>query len=274
MYTRTFLLIIVIVFANNILAQYGIKELPIYQNHRLIRLDYENKSGEKAFTNFEYNDDGFISKARWQMDDNSRSGTVIYKYDESGNIIEKNRVFSDGVTINQSFEYDKNSNLIIDNFERSDGTIGKVEYLYDKNRKLLQAICNKQNGWFSGKILYQYDKDETLVKGIIYQKDEVIGTIIYAHNQDGLLINEQWDFPDIWSQTFVYTYKNILIKGIDTFFGQHIITDETPHVFAPNVIAKGFHELGITISNSIDEIFYVMSDRNCQHYSLINMKKT
>ena len=274
MNTRNFVIIIVMVFNTNIFAQFGIKELPIYQNYRLVKLDYENKSGEKAFTNFEYNDDGVISKALWQMNDNSRSGIVTYKYDEFGNIIEKNRTFSDSVKINQSFEYDQNSNLIIDNFERSDGIIGRVEYTYDKNGQLLQANCNKQNGWFSGKILYQYDKDETLVKGIIYQKDEVIGTIIYVHNQDGLLINEQWDFPDIWSQTFVYTYKNILIKGIDTFFGQHIITDETPHVFAPNVISKGFHELGITISNSIDEIFYVMSDRNCQHYSLINMKKT
>ena len=61
MKVRIFLFIILyILFAENVMAQYGIKELPIYQNHRLVRLDYENKSGEKAVTNFEYNDDGFI----------------------------------------------------------------------------------------------------------------------------------------------------------------------------------------------------------------------
>ena len=46
-----------------------------------------------------------------------------------------------------------------------------------------------------------------------------------------------------------------------------------PEIFAPNLISKGYHELGITISNDNHEIFYIMSDRNYQHYSLINMKK-
>ena len=209
MYARTIIVIIVMVFNTNIFAQFGIKELPIYQNYRLVKLDYENKSGEKAFTNFEYNDDGVISKALWQMNDNSRSGIVTYKYDEFGNIVEKNRTFSDSVKINQSFEYDQNSNFIIDNFERSDGAIGKVEYLYDKNGKLAQANCNKQNGWFSGKILYQYNEKGTLVKGSIYQNDEIVGTINYFYNQARLLIKEHWDFPNIWNQTFDYQYKQI-----------------------------------------------------------------
>jgi len=207
MRARTYMLIIVIVFTTHIYAQYGIKELPIYQNHKLVRLDYENKSGEKAVTNFEYNDDGFISKAKWQLNDKSRSGTITYKYDEMGNIVEKNRLFSDGVTINQSFEYDKSSNLIIDNFERSDGTMGKVEYLYDENGKLLQANCNKQNGWFSGIINYKHNEKDNIIKGNLIQKDIVIGTISYEYGINGLLIKEYWEFPGQWDQTFIYDYK-------------------------------------------------------------------
>ncbi|MFC1565826.1 hypothetical protein ACFL4B_02655 [Candidatus Neomarinimicrobiota bacterium] len=207
MYARAIVVIIVMVFSTNIFAQFGIKELPIYQNHRLVRLDYENKSGEIAFTNFEYNDDGFISKAIWQKDDNSRSGIVTYKYDEFGNIIEKNRTFSDSVKINQSFEYDQNSNLILDNFERSDGTIGRVEYLYDKNGKLILANCIKQNGWFTGVITYDYNENNVIIKGNLLQNNTAIGTITYDYNQDGILIKEYWDFPEQWNQTFIFKYQ-------------------------------------------------------------------
>ena len=194
------------VFTETVLAQYGIKELPMYNNHRLVRLDYENKSGERAVTNFEY-DRGRISKAIWQLDDKSRSGTITYKYDEFGNIVEKNRVFSDNITINQSFEYDQDSNLITDNFERSDETIGKVEYIYDNNGKLLQAICNKQNGWFSGIIIYKYNEKGNIIKGNLIQKDIVIGTISYTYDSNDLLLKEYWEFPGQWNQTFIYEYK-------------------------------------------------------------------
>jgi len=196
-------------FIKVVTAQYGIKELPLYKDYRLIKLEYENASGEKAVTNFEYDDDNFLVKALWQVQDNSRSGIVTYKYNEYGNIIEKNRVFSDSVTIQQTFEYNQKSNLIIDNFKRLDGTVGKVNYKYGDECKLLSAICDKQNGWFTGKIIYQYNSEGKIEKGILYQNDEIVGTINYFYNQERLLIKEHWDFPNIWNQTFDYIYKQI-----------------------------------------------------------------
>ena len=203
------LLFLTIMMGYNALAQYGIKELPLYKNSRLVKLNYENKSGEKAFTDFEYNNDWFLTKAIWKLTDKSRSGVVTYKYDNKGNIIEKYRIFSDSISIMQTFEYNQSSNLLIDNFERSDGTKGKVEYIYDTNEKLLKANCNKQNGWFSGIISYEYNEKDEIVKGNLLQDNVVIGTITYSYNQHGLLIKEYWDFPEKWSQTFIYEYKEM-----------------------------------------------------------------
>ena len=203
--------ILYVLFIEIIIAQYGIKEIPLYENFRLVSLEYENASGEKAVTNFEYDKNGFLSKAIWKMQDNSRSGIVTYNYDEHSNIIEKNRVFSDSITIMQKFEYNQLSKLITDNFKRSDGTIGLVKYIYDESGNLLKAICNKQNGWFTGEINYQYSNDGSIEKGILYQNDEIVGTINYFYNQKRLLIKEYWDFPDIWNQTFIYNYMQILI---------------------------------------------------------------
>ena len=202
-------LFLTIMIGYNVLAQYGIKELPLYKNYRLVKLNYENKSGEKAFTDFEYDEKGFLTKAIWKLTDNSRKGIISYKYDNNGNIIEKYRIFSDSISIIQTFEYNLPSNLLIDNFERSDGTKGKVVYTYDKNEKLLQASCNKQNGWFTGIITYEYNKKGEIVKGNLLQNDAVIGTIIYSYNQQGLLIEEYWEFPEKWSQTFIYEYKKM-----------------------------------------------------------------
>ena len=198
-----------IMMGYNVLAQYGIKELPLYKNFRLVKLNYENKTGEKAFTNFEYNNDWFLTKAKWKLTDNSRSGIVSYKYDNHGNIIEKYRIFSDTISIKQTFEYSQSSNLLIDNFERSDGTKGKVEYIYDNNEKLLKANCNKLNGWFSGIISYEYNEKGEIIKGDLSQNNVVIGTITYSYNQHGLLIKEYWDFPEKWNQTFIYEYKEM-----------------------------------------------------------------
>lgn len=202
-------MLLYVIFIGIAPAQYGIKELPLYDSYRLVSLGYENASGEKALTNFEYDDKNFLVKARWQLNDDTRSGIVNYKYDEYGNIIEKNRVFSDSVRIHQTFEYDQKAKLIIDDFKRSDGTVGKVNYKYGDDCKLLSADCDKQNGWFTGKIIYQYDNEGNLVKGVLYQKDEIVGTIDYIHNHDGLLIKEHWYFPNIWNQTFDYKYKQI-----------------------------------------------------------------
>jgi hypothetical protein len=206
------IIILYALFIEFVAAQYGIKEIPLYENFRLVSLEYENASGEKAVTNFEYNENNLLVKALWQVYDNSRSGIVIYKHNEYGNIIEKNRVFSDSITIMQKFEYNKLSKLIIDDFKRSDGTIGLVKYVYDESGNLLKAICNKQNGWFTGEIIYEYGYEGNIEKGVLYQNDEMVGTINYFYNQNGLLIKEHWDFPNIWNQTFLFKYKKISTK--------------------------------------------------------------
>lgn len=204
-----------IMIGNNVFAQFGIKELPLYKNYRLIKLNYENKSGEKAFTNFIYNAEGFLIKAKWKLTDNSRSGINSYKYDEKGNIIGKYRTFSDSITISQTFEYNRSSKLLIDNFERSDGTIGTTEYKYNNDGNLLKAVCNKLDGWFTGIITYDYNENGDISKGNLLQNNIVIGTITYHYNQDGILIKEYWDFPEIWNQTFIYEYNYFDCKSSD-----------------------------------------------------------
>ncbi len=46
---------------------------------------------------------------------------------------------------------------------------------------------------------------------------------------------------------------------------------EIPNVFACGIISKGFHELNLLISSDSSRLFYLTSDRNYSHYSLVEM---
>jgi cobalamin biosynthesis Mg chelatase CobN len=176
---------------------------------RLIKLYYENLSGERGLTTFLYHENGVMHQAHWELLDGSRSSENYYTYDEEGNLIEKYREFSDSITSTQLYEYDENGNLISEHFNRSDGVTGTTNYEYDKYEKLVKANCNGLAGWFYGVITYEYDANEIKTKGIIEKDEERIGTIYFEYDETGILIKEYWEFPDSWSQTFMYKYEKI-----------------------------------------------------------------
>jgi len=176
---------------------------------RLIKLHYENLSGEKGLTTFFYSGKGIMNQAHWELLDRSRSSENYYTYDEKGNLIKKYRKFSDSITSTQLYKYDDDRKLISEHFNRSDGVTGTTDYEYDKYDKLIKAICNGLAGWFYGVIAYEYDADDIKCKGIIEKDEERIGIIYYEYDEAGNLIKEYWEFPDSWSQTFIYEYEKI-----------------------------------------------------------------
>jgi hypothetical protein len=176
---------------------------------RLIKLHYENLSGEKGLTTFFCNENGVMHLAHWELLDSSRSSENYYTYDEEENLIKKYREFSDGITSIQLYDYDEKGNLISESFYRSDEVTGTTNYEYDKYDKLVKANCNGLAGWFYGVITYEYDANEIKRKGIIKRDGEHIGTIYFEYDMEGNLIKEYWEFTDSWSQTFIYEYKKI-----------------------------------------------------------------
>jgi len=178
--------------------------------YRLEKLHYENSSGEKGVTIFEYSENGIMNTAKWKLLDESRNSSNFYEYDKDRNLIKKYREFSDGITSTQLYEYDKNENLINEYFQRSDGISGITKYEYGENRNLIKANCEGLNGWFYGVITYSNDEKGNRLKADIIQKNKNTGTIDYSYDENGNLIREYWDFNGKWSQTFIYEYKEII----------------------------------------------------------------
>lgn len=175
-------------------------------DYRLLKLHYENASGEKGVTTFDYHENGNLNIAVWELLDGSRSSINFYTYDKNGNLIKKYREFSDSLFSSQIFEYDDKGNLITELFERSDGVKGVTNYEYDEKGELIKANCKGLNGWFHGIISYTYNEKGRKIRGDIKQKRKFTGTISFSYDENGNLSKEHWDFSGQWSQTFRYEY--------------------------------------------------------------------
>ena len=173
--------------------------------YRLIRLHYNNTSGEKGVTTFDYSQDGKIQAAVWELLDGSRSSLNDYSYSD-GNLVKKYREFSDSLTSSLIYHYNESGLRIGETFERSDGVTGHVKYEHDDHGKVRTAHCEGMNGWFFGTIHYRYNTKGQKVSGDIIQKTEQTGIIHYTYNNEGNLEKEMWDFSGKWGQTFIYEY--------------------------------------------------------------------
>jgi hypothetical protein len=190
--------------------------------YRLLKLHYDNTSGENGLTTFAYDQEGCIDKAVWELTDGSRNSLNFYNCDEDANLVRKYREFSDGITSTQTYEYDESGNLTVEHFERSDGVSGVTDYEYDDNGLLIKAVCKGLNGWFFGDIYYTYDEAGNMIKGDIFQKGENSGVIDYSYDDNNNLVREHWDFLGEWSQTFNYEYETCDIESPKTYTSSNV----------------------------------------------------
>lgn len=186
-----------------------IPELQNSDNFRLIALKYSNSTGEKGITDFEYNAFGQLTFSRWKHLTDERSSVNRYELNNKGEIIEKNRKFSDSITSSQSYIYNLCGKIVKETFSRSDGITGHVIYKYNEHGRLESASCQRMNGWFTGNIRYVYNSYDVLDEALITKDDKRIGMISYQYDINGNLILEKWDFNGSWEQIFAYEYIEV-----------------------------------------------------------------
>ena len=185
-----------------------VSEIPAYGNRpmRLIRINYENTNGEKAFTLFFYNSRGILYRGYWQMTDSSRSSVNYYQYDKSNNLISVYREFSTGIIGYEFYSYDSLGHKMGEYFYRSDTLTGFAKYRYTGER-LNEGECHQYKGWLDGMIYYHYDSLDHLASAIINDKNISIGSISYSYDSSGNLVKEIWQMHGWWTQTFEYLYE-------------------------------------------------------------------
>jgi len=190
-------------------------------DQRLIKLHYENSSGENGITIFEYDANGIAQTTTWKLLDGTRYSHNYLTYDSSGNLILKYREFSDGLISFNRYEYDEKNNLVKETFERSDSVTGETVYHYDQEGLLEKADCRGLNGWFYGIIQYEYSHNRKESAKIISEGQQ-IGTIAYGYNASGNLLSETWEFQSGWSQHFIFEYEDYNLKVPPSFTSSNV----------------------------------------------------
>jgi YD repeat-containing protein len=181
--------------------------LPSYPDVRLKNMPYKNSAGENAVTIFYYGRDGKLRSAVWKLADESRYSANFHLYDSDGNEVEKYREFSDGLTSTEKYEVDSGGRCTAEFFERSDGRKGTARFTWDDNGHLVLAELDNFRGWLSGRIAYSYDDTDRRDGASIERDGKNAGTVSYAYDSAGRLVEEHWDFGGQWSQTFNYEYE-------------------------------------------------------------------
>ncbi|MFC2124014.1 hypothetical protein ACFLU5_04310 [Bacteroidota bacterium] len=177
-------------------------------NFRLIKLHYENSGGEKGVTTFEYNIQGELYRAVWELLDGTRFSINYYSYDNN-RLIRKYREFSDSITSEEIFSYNHHGQLINEQFNRSDGMFGTAKHLIDGHGHTIKSICRKDKGWLDADISYLYNDQGKRVKGFIFQGNTQVGYINYEYDKEDNPVLETWDFNGEWNQQFRYEYESI-----------------------------------------------------------------
>ncbi len=196
------------------------------KDQRVINLHYDNSSGEKGITVYDYDANGIAQTATWKLLDGTRHSHNYLTYDQSGNLILKYREFSDGLISFNRYEYDDKNNLIKETFERSDSVAGQTYYHYDQKGILKLADCRGLNGWFYGIIEYEYSEERRIGASIL-NKGDTIGKITYNYNQFGNLQSETWEFRSGWNQHFRYEYQNVDRKMPPSFTSSNVFITNT-----------------------------------------------
>ena len=96
---------------------------------------------------------------------------TLYKYDEDGNLIEKNNVDLKYKTL---YKYDGKGNLIEKNEYDSRGHKYKTLYKYDEKGNLIERykyLCLSEEDYLAYNTLYKYDEEGNLIEENIHDSD-------------------------------------------------------------------------------------------------------
>ena len=184
---------------------------------RLVRLDYNNSSGEKAVTFYDYSENGLCETALWELADGQRYSINFQFYDKNNNMIKKVREYSDHKNTVQVYNYDEKNRIVSEEFFLRDTSRGVSTYEYDDNNRLALVNCKAYNGWLNGQIKLIYNDKGQKTGGNFIQKNKTVADINYEYDQDGNLIRETWDFGKEWRQEFSYIYERQYEPGSLTF---------------------------------------------------------
>ncbi len=188
----------------------------------------------------------FIRESPWfrvsreYYDFNGESGGPShYTYDETGKLISKEFIRSDGLRTLTTYEYDSaglldrslrdygderqtdflywysvERKLLVRTFQWSDGSSGSEAYRYEDGT-LIQGEYENVDGWLNGILIPEYNAEGLMTGAIFSGKDGFDARVQFSYDRDFNLVKIHWEFSSGHTQTYWYYYD-----ACGTFRGQ------------------------------------------------------
>lgn len=132
-------------------------ENKLVTSERFEYIALENKNYKKIYYNnigvaykeefYYFNEKGWLTKQESALKNGAGRSSVIYNYDEAGQLITKETAVSmmGNFTTKNAFDYDENGNTLAQRFYRDDTYMMEYQYLYLPENGLLSAIISREH---------------------------------------------------------------------------------------------------------------------------------
>lgn len=191
----------------------------------------------------------FTVNAEYYTFNGKPGGPSFYTYDESGKLLGKEYIRSDGLSTHTTYTYDSTGLLDLSLREYADGRRMEFLYWYSVDRKLLVRTFREADGgsglegfpdpdglagseayryedgrlirgeydnvdsWLNGTLVFEYDPKGVLTSAVFKGEDGADASLSFAYDRDFNLIKIHWEFTSGHTQTYHYIYKPLRILG-------------------------------------------------------------
>jgi hypothetical protein len=156
-------------------------------------------------TSYTYDESGkLISREYIRSDGLSTMST--YEYDTTGVLVQSHRDYGDGRSMDFVYWYNGDRKLLVKTFTSTNGTAGSETYRY-RDGRLVRGEYVNVDGWLNGTLEFECDADGTVRSGVYSGKDGEEGSVDFTWDLDFNLVKIHWAFGSGQTQTYDYEYE-------------------------------------------------------------------
>lgn len=200
---------------------------------QIFRYEYQ-KAARQTFTSpnvFIRESPWFRVSSEFYMFNGEPGGPSRYTYEESGRLISKEYIRSDGLRTMSTWEYDSTGlpdlslreyqdgrktdflywysvdrQLLVKTFQCTDGASGSETYRYEDGR-LSQGEYVNVDGWLNGILDLKYDENGELSSADFSGQDGFDAMLDFTYDRNLNLVKIQWEFSSGNTQTYFFEYE-------------------------------------------------------------------
>lgn len=167
--------------------------------------NYDFSGGTGGPTVYTYNDSGRLVSREYLRSDGLRTLST-YDYDSTGLLLGSHRDYGDGDSTDFIYWFSVKRQLLVKTFKSTDGEAGSETYRY-RDGLLVRGEYVNVDGWLNGTLTFESDGDGSLRSADFEGQNLARAKIEFSYDLDFNLTVIKWVFDSGVTQTYSYAYE-------------------------------------------------------------------